>query len=63
MLRPLELGPNWTVLGETAQVGSLPTANLANLPTEFVNTVIGTGSPTPTTIVVTKDRHIWSIVV
>ena len=52
-----ELGPNWTVTGETAEVGSLQTSNLSTLPTAFVNAVLPAGSPTPTTIVVTKDSE------
>ena len=53
-----ELGPNWTVTGETAEVGSLQTSNLSNLPTSFVNAVLPAGSPTPTTIAVTKDAEL-----
>ena len=59
-----ELGPNWTVTGETADTSSLTTTDLSNLPSAFVSAAIGDGTPqyATNTIVVTLDRSVgkWS---
>ena len=53
-----ELGPNMTLIGETADTSNLGTADLSTLPTAFVNAVVGAGSAqTQTeTISVTVDE-------
>ena len=52
-----QLGPNWTVTGETADTSGLTQADLSKLPTDFVNAIVGSGSvQTQTeTIIVTVD--------
>ena len=52
-----ELGPNWTVTGETADTSSLTATDLSNLPSAFVSAAIGDGTPqyATNTIVVTFD--------
>ena len=39
-----QLGPNWTVTGETADTSGLTQADLSKLPTDFVNAIVGAGS-------------------